>query len=232
MSDLVSSVTSQLTLADRVFMSIQDAIIKGQLVPGQRLSEAELSSTHGVSRGPLREAIRRLEGRGLVTRRPHAGISVVELGFDELVEIYQIRESMEGLACKLAAERMSDDEIGDIRLLLEQHKRLVDEDDGRSYFQREGDFDFHYRIVNGCQNVRLYHYLCGELYHLVRMYRYRLSLRTERPHKALKEHTQILDAIEARDGELAEILMRRHIRAARMNIEKRYQQGTIFSAVN
>ncbi len=216
-----------MTLADKVFELLQTAIVKGRLQPGQRLSEAELSTTYGVSRGPLREAIRRLEGRGLVTKRPHAGISVVSLGFHELMEIYQVREALEGMACRLAAQSMSDDEISELKALLDMHRKMVDDDDGRSYYQKEGDFDFHYRIVKGSKNSRLYQSLCGELYHLVRMYRYRLSLQAGRPHRALKEHTRIYEAIEARDAELAEILMRRHISAARKNIEQKHVDGQL-----
>lgn len=216
-----------ITLADKVFELLQTSIVKGRLHPGQRLSETELSTMYGVSRGPLREAIRRLEGRGLVTKRPHAGISVVSLGFNELMEIYQIREALEGMACRLAAESMTQEEIADLKALLETHKKMVDDDDGRSYYQKEGDFDFHYCIVKGSKNTRLYQSLCGELYHLVRMYRYRLSLQAGRPHKALNEHSRILEAIESRDAELAEILMRRHIRAARENIEQKHKDGEL-----
>ena len=104
---------------------------------------------------------------------------------------------------------------------------MISKEEGKSYYQQEGDFDFHYRIITGSSNAKLHQSLCGELYHLVRMYRYRLSTMQGRPAQALKEHTQILDAIEARDGELAEILMRRHISAARKNIERHYNEGLL-----
>src|SRR5690606_42065210 len=88
-----------------------------------------------------------------------------------------------------------------------------------AYFQREGDLDFHYRIIQGSHNRTLIDMLFGELYHLVRMYRYQFSTAANRPKKALGEHRRILEAIEARDGEMAEMLMRRHISRARENIE-------------
>jgi DNA-binding GntR family transcriptional regulator len=95
----------------------------------------------------------------------------------------------------------------------------VEELEGRAYFQKEGDLDFHFRIVQGSKNAKLLEILGSDLYHLVRMYRYQFSVSSSRPKRALKEHRQIVDAIDARDPELAELLMRRHISAARRNIE-------------
>jgi len=209
------------TLADRVCEQIVTAIVKGDIPPGYKISEPELARTYGISRGPLREAIRRLEGLRLVERKPHVGARVVKLSAVELVEIYHVREALEGMACRLAAEHMPQDEIDNLRDLLDEHERNVDQLDGRSYFQKEGDLDFHFRIVQGSKNAKLCEVLGGELYHLVRMYRYQFSISSSRPKRALKEHRQIIDAIESRDPELAEMLMRRHISAARRNIEEK-----------
>lgn len=217
----------QQTLSDQVFEKLQTDIVKGVIHPGQKFSESELAITYGVGRGPLREAIRRLEGRGLIVKRPHSGISVVSLGYQELIDIYYVREALEGMACRLAAENMSTIEIDELKNLLSQHKQMVSDEEWRSYYQKEGDFDFHYRIIKGSGNKKLYQSLCGELYHLVRMYRYRLSMMSGRPAQALKEHANIVEAIAARDGELAEMLMRRHISAARKNIQIRYDQGLV-----
>ncbi len=213
------------TLADRVCQEIVTAIIKGKIPPGHKISEPELAKTYGISRGPLREAIRRLEGLRLVVRIPHIGARVVSLSTTELLEIYRVREAMEGMACRLAAENMTDDEIAGLRKLLDEHEHHLQESEGRSYFQKEGDLDFHYRIVQGSKNTKLKELLGGELYHLVRMYRYQFSLSSSRPVRALIEHRNIVDAIEQRDGELAEMLMRRHISASRKNIESKLKQN-------
>jgi len=213
-----------LTLADRVFSAIQDAIVKGELKPGSKMSEAELAARYGVSRGPLREALRRLEGRKLLSRIPHVGVRVISLSFEELIEIYQVREVMEGMAARLAAEHMSVVEVQGLRQLLAEHQQQAELQEGRAYFQDEGDFDFHYRIVQGSKNGVLTQMLCGELYHRVRLYRYQFSVTEGRPHKAFAEHHNIIEAIAARDGEMAEILMRRHISAARRNIEEHFRE--------
>jgi DNA-binding GntR family transcriptional regulator len=214
------------TLADRVCRQIVTAIVKGEIPPGHKISEPELARTYGISRGPLREAIRRLEGWRLVERKAHVGARVVKLSAHELIEIYRVREALEGMACRLAARNMTDTEIESLKQLLDQHEAAIEQREGRSYFQKEGDLDFHYRIVQGSKNSKLLELLGDDLYHLVRMYRYQFSVSSSRPKRALKEHRQIIDAIESRDEALAEMLMRRHISAARRNIEDKLDTVT------
>ena len=211
------------TLAKQVCERIVKDIITGAITQGQKLNEPELARIHGISRGPLREAMSRLEAMRLITRTPNVGARVVKLSYQELLEIYQIRESLEGLAAKLAAQAMSADEKVNLRLLLNSHRKHILDTKGQSYFQQEGDVDFHYRIVHGSKNQRLIDMLAGDLYQLVRMYRYQFSLSSNRPQQALKEHDQICSAIEECDGELAEWLMKRHINNARNNIMQRMQ---------
>lgn len=215
------------TLAEHIFRKIQSAIVTGEIAPGSKISEPELARFHGVSRGPLREALHRLEGQKLLVRVPHAGARVVSLSRQELSELYEIRESLEGTACRLAAERMAPQEIAELRGVLEAHERDEAFQAGLGYYQQEGDYDFHYRIVKGSGNQMLFRMLCDELYQLARMYRIQYSTTPNRPRQAYAEHHRILDAIADGDGELAEILMRRHIRASRINIEQQIAQATL-----
>ncbi|MDR9467136.1 GntR family transcriptional regulator [Marinospirillum sp.] len=212
------------TLADRVFEELQDAIVTGGIAPGTKITEPGLAKEYGISRGPLREAMRRLEGRHLVSRIPHVGARVVSLSLDELLELYEVREAMEGMACRLAARQMPVAEIASLKALLEKHESQAELQQNLAYYQKEGDLDFHYRIVLGSGNKKLMELLCGELYYLVRMYRYRFSATSGRPKRAFQEHYRIVDAIEQRDEELAEMLMRRHIRASRDNVEQRLRE--------
>ena len=214
------------TLSENVFRRIQAAIVKGEIAPGSKISEPELARTYGISRGPLREAIHRLEGLRLVVRIPHVGARVVSLTHGEMIELYQIRESLEGMACRLAAERMTQAQIDELRQVLDTHEHDAAFQAGVGYYQQEGDFDFHYRIIQGSGNRTLSQMLCGELYQLVRMYRIQFSATPNRPRQAFAEHHRILDAIADRDGELAELLMRRHIAASRRNIERHYQTAS------
>ncbi|UFH51663.1 GntR family transcriptional regulator [Pseudomonas sp. KNUC1026] len=221
MSDLaLSPTTDSETLAEQLFRRLQAAIVRGDIAPGSKISEPELARAWSVSRGPLREAIHRLEGQRLVLRVPHVGARVVSLSHTELIELYQIRESLEGMACRLAAERMSTTQIDELRQLLDTHERDAAFQAGIGYYQQEGDHDFHYRIIQGSGNQTLVHLLCDELYQRVRMYRIQFSATPNRPRQAFAEHHRILDALAERDGELAELLMRRHIAASRRNIER------------
>ncbi|MGY8863135.1 MAG: GntR family transcriptional regulator [Pseudomonadales bacterium] len=211
------------TLANKVCELMVNDIITGAIAQGQKLNEPELARIHGISRGPLREAMSRLEAMRLITRTPNVGARVITLSYEELLEIYQIRETLEGLAAKLAAQGMSVDEKSNLRLLLNSHRKHILDNQGQSYFQQEGDVDFHYCIIQGSKNQRLIDMLAGDLYQLVRMYRYQFSVSSNRPQQALKEHDQICSAIEEGDADLAEWLMKRHINNARNNIMQRMQ---------
>jgi len=208
------------TIADRVTARLRKAIVEGAVPAGSKISEPELAREYGVSRGPLREAIGRLEACNLVSRRANVGARVVSLSVNDLLELYDVREALEATAARLAAERMTDEEIGELRVLLEDHRERAEVKGGLAYFQREGDLDFHYRIVQGSKNARLVGLLCNDLYHLVRMYRYQFGMASPRAKPAFAEHEHIVDAIAGRDPQLAELLMRRHIRAARENVER------------
>ena len=209
------------TLAEKVFSELATAIVRGELAPGERLSEKALVERYGGSRAPMREAIQKLEARNLVVRVPHAGARVVSLSLEELRDIYEVRLELESMACRLAAERMSDEDVRGLQELLEEHARSIEADQGLSYYQKSGNLDFHYRIIEGSKNSRLHQMLCGDLYHIIRMYRYRTSTSTERPLQALKEHQRMVEAIQARDSQLAELLMRRHIQVSLTNLETR-----------
>ncbi|MBE0483993.1 MAG: GntR family transcriptional regulator [Bacterioplanes sp.] len=211
--------TEHLTLADKVFSDITTAIVRGELKPGSKLSEQMLVERYGGSRAPMREAIQKLESRHLVVRIPHAGARVVSLSLSELKDIYEVRVELESMACRLAAERMTDDEITDLQALLNEHEQSIQAEQGQSYYQKAGDLDFHYRIIQGSKNHRLHQMLCGELYHIVRMYRYQTSTSNKRPQQALQEHQRIVEAIAGRDAALAELLMRRHIQASLNQLE-------------
>ncbi|XKH00665.1 GntR family transcriptional regulator [Marinobacter nauticus] len=215
------------TRADEAFDCLQTAIITGELAPGEKIGELELCNRFELTRGPLREALGRLESRGLLVRRPHAGVKVVSVSAEELMELYRIREVMEGLAARQAAERMTDDEIRALQETLDTHEKMIEEAKGQAYYQAEGDYDFHHRIATGSRNSKLAQMLLGDLYYMVRMYRYRLSTSAGRPHMALGEHRHIVEALARRDGELAEFLMKRHINAARQNIEKKIKEGVL-----
>lgn len=212
------------TKSENLTSSLVEAIVEGHIIPGSKISEPELAKRFNVSRGSLREAIMRLEGLGLIERIPHVGARVIEISLTHLSELYAVREALEGMAARLAARYITDEEIEGLSQLLSTHSDHIEQVEGSSYFHQHGDFDFHYRIIKASRNSKLVTLLCDELYHLLRMYRYQSPRSHSRPEQALEEHKFILKAIQNRDEELAEMLMRRHISCSRQLIEQQIQQ--------
>src|SRR6266481_2403267 len=131
------------TLVDDLVSRLEGAIFRGEFPPGTRVREARIASQLGVGRGPLREAVRRLEGRKLVVRHPNRGTSIATLTKTELAELFEVREALEVAACRLAAKNITDEAIEKLRLtlLLQKDVRV----DKRSEMYREWhNFVFHY----------------------------------------------------------------------------------------
>ena len=210
------------TRAEQVFLQLQAAIIRGELEPGCKISEQELADTYGISRGPLREALNRLEGQKLLVRYPHVGTRVVSLSLRELQELYDVRAQLEGMACRLAAQNMTQADIEALYQVLQVHEQDPQFQAGKAYYEQDGDYDFYHRIIVGSGNQILKTMLCDELYQLVRMYRIRFSSAPKRPQQALQEHYCIVDGLANQDGELAQLLMKRHIQASKLNMARHF----------
>lgn len=203
------------SFADQAFDTIVEAIVRGDMLPGSRIGEVEAANQLGISRGPLREALARLEVCNLVLRKPNRGVFVAEVSAKDYQDLFDIREPLEGLACRLAAERITEEELKRLRSLLEKHGESEGVRTGTQYYQGAPGDDFHVQIVLASRNRRLTKVLGNDLYHQLRFYRYRSSVRTGRTPAAFEEHWAILDALEARDSVRAEQAMRRHIRNGR-----------------
>lgn len=195
------------TLTDIAFDKLVEAITSGEFKPGERLSEAMLARQFGISRGPLREALGRLEGR-LVTRRPHLGVSVMEFSAGAMAHAFAVREAMEGMAARLAAENMPDDEIAALRKMLGSQKAELEAGrHGASAAQI-----FHFMVIRGSRNDLLIEILMDQLRLQMSIYRYRSKDGDPRSLEAWSEHADIVDALAKRDGDAAEETMRQHLR--------------------
>ena len=214
------------SLSADAFDMVVEAITSGEFEPGQRLSEAELARNLGISRGPLREALGRLEGR-LVKRTPRIGVHVISFTREDLESLFLTREALEGMSARLAAERMTVKQLGDLRALLEGHSHQPELASGEVYIQRSRDDDFHFAIIHGAQCERIERMLMNEIYYQLRIHRRKSSTQPGRAQAALKEHGEIVEALESRDPDRAETAMRIHIRNARYsslaatNVEQR-----------
>ncbi len=207
------------TSSDKTFLQMRRDIVEGAIPAGSKLSETELAERHNVSRAIIREAINRLEGIRLVERTPNVGARVVALGPEGMSELYEVRESLEGMAARLAALHMTEEEIGELRNLLVNHETAIGE--GSTYYQEDGDVDFHYRILTGSKNSHLISLLMNGIYHVTRMYRVQLGMAGPRVGTAFDEHKHIVQAIADHDAELAEMLMRRHIAYTKREMENK-----------
>ncbi|SFT91017.1 GntR family transcriptional regulator [Sedimentitalea nanhaiensis] len=192
----------QRTLVDTVFDGIFEMLLTGEIPLGGVVNEATLAERFNVSRGPVREAVKALQGRGLITKAAYFKARAVDLNVQDMIEIFQLRECVEGMSVKLATQNMSDEGL---QQLLEDFEQAGS--DGRV-------LDVHARIAEGSGNRRIQSLLCDELYYLLRLYRARSGSAAGRRENASAEHWQILRAMRARDAELAESLMRAHIARA------------------
>lgn len=207
------------TISADLAEQLSQAIIKGDIAQGSKLSEPELARRFGVSRGPLREAIVRLEGMGLVTRQPNVGARVIRLSVEDVAATFAIREALEGMAARLACSAATDAELADLQALLDQHEaELAASGDGH-YADQEGNYDFHNRIIRASHNEQLISLLGDELYARIRMYRQQTADHRTDPRQALREHRMIVDALVNREADLAEMLMRRHISRSQRLLE-------------
>lgn len=212
-------------LAESVFAELLARIYDGRLPPGSAINEAGVALEFGVSRGPVREAVRRLQGIQLVTREPYLRARVVTLTQNEARELFEMRMALEGMACRLATERMADGELRALAHELEgDRQRRLGARGARGSAGKA--FDFHERVVFASRNQRIVDALCGDLYHLLRIYRRRAGAVPERQGQPYAEHWQIVRAMRARDADLAESLMRSHVaRAAGHLFANLPQQG-------
>ena len=221
MSDLKMSANEYLPLRDVVFKTLREAILKGNLAPGERLMEIQLANQLGVSRTPIREAIRKLEVEGLVIMIPRRGAEVARITEKDLRDVLEVRASLEELAIGLACERITDEEIGELRKALENFREVLREGDVTKI--AESDVDFHDIIFSATQNARLIQ-IVNNLRE--QMYRYRLEyLKDYTTHDRLyKEHQQITDAVSDRDKERARKLIVEHIYHQELTVIKNIQE--------
>jgi len=212
------------SLTNTIFNQLVEAITSGEFAPGQKLSESELARRLGISRGPLREALFRLEGR-LVKRTPRLGVSVIDFNHQDLEHLFLVREALEGMAARLAAERMTAPELSRLKELLAHHASQPELAAGSAYYQRSRDDDYHFTIVKSARCERLERMLLDEVYYQLRIHRLRSSTRPGRAQLALGEHREILEALVTRNPDAAEGTMRRHIRNARLSTLSAMSEG-------
>ena len=195
------------TTADAVYSTLRHCIVLGDLAPGERLLSDGLATRLGVSRTPVREALRKLEAEGLVAASPRFGLVVREISEQDLAEIFAIRESLEGAAARLAAENATPVELTDLRALLEDMESVSQR--GELETLRDLTAEFHLCVCRASHNGRLLRML-KDLQDQVRHLKTSTLFEKGRAAEALQEHRNLLLALEARDPDRSESVARAH----------------------
>ncbi|MGI5824276.1 MAG: GntR family transcriptional regulator [Bacillota bacterium] len=195
-------------LREMVFDVLMDAIMSGQLPPGERLMEVQLAEEMGVSRTPVREAIRRLELEGFVVMIPRKGAYVAGLSIKDIVNIFEIRTALEQLAVGLAAERMTSDDLEALERMVVELSESAEEADVEAW--TELDKKFHQLIYEYSRNDRLIQMMNNIIEQINRYRIISLSNPEVRLH-SIEEHKKIVEAMAERDIPAAEKAARDHL---------------------
>ena len=197
-----------LPLRDVVFNTLRQAIMRGELKPGERLMEIQLANKLGVSRTPIREAIRKLELEGLVLMIPRKGAEVADITEKSLKDVLEVRRALEELSVKLTCDRITKEEMKELLQAAENFKKTLKSKDITEI--AEADVRFHDVIYTATKNQKLIQ-LLNNLHE--QMYRYRIEyLKNEEVYpKLLKEHREIIDRISCGEKEEAARIVCEHI---------------------
>lgn len=203
-------------LREIVFETIRNAIVSGNLKPGERVMEVQMAESLGVSRTPVREAIRKLELEGLIIMLPRKGAYVADLSVKDLTEVMEIRASLEGLAAGLASIRIDAAEIEELEIYALKFHKSIDEDVDALILR---DFEFHDAIFKASRNERLIQ-LNNNLIEQVQRFREIYHKKVNKSKETSREHYAIVEAISNGDVDKAEKLARIHIENAEKSILK------------
>lgn len=204
-----------LTLRERVHDHLKQEILANRYAPGSELLEVPLSRELGVSRGPIREALHRLEAEGLVEITPRRGAVVISLTKRDFLEAYQVREALEALAVRLAVPRLTDDDLARAERLIEQMAEHARGDDMEAFF--EVNAAFHGAFVEASGNRKLIEFY-GRLMAQMGPYRRPSARLRGNVEQSIAEHRAIAAAARERDAERAVAMLRRHIEVPQKTI--------------
>ena len=203
--------------AEQVCERIRSAILSGELKPGSKLTEQDLAAELEVSRTPIREAIRQLEVERLVSRTPFVGVTVTRLSPEEVIELLDIREVLEGLVARLATRNMDSVHLQRLRKSLQQLAASAKKGDVASYLDHA--LAFRRGLVECCHSATLSEHVLA-IENRLRLTGSRTALLPGRMEAAIQEHEKLLDAIARRDADDAERLNRERIRHIRDAVAK------------
>lgn len=197
------------TLPSRIVTQLSRLIITGRLQPGWRLRETRLARQFRVSRAPIREAIKELERLGLAVKRSRRGAQVLAVTPWDVKEIYEIKTMLEGLAARLAAERITAPELTRLKAIYQQMRRLSHRGERARYVAVSRSFHQAFIAASGNSRlVQIYEAMSRQIWWLGSV----ILSQSDRHRTSVQEHGEILDALAARDGKRAQAVTEDHVR--------------------
>lgn len=212
------------SLRSRVFQSIRENILNGVYRENEELRENTIAKELGVSRTPVREALRQLELEGLVKIVPNKGACVTGITQKDVKDIYMIRSLLEGLCARWATEHITEekiDELEEIILLSEFHLNKRKEEQPQQVTELDGKF---HEILYSASNSRILKHVLSDFHKYVSMARKASVTNPERAEKSIEEHKNILQAMKDRDADRAENLANEHMMNVMKNLNMREEQ--------
>ena len=208
---------SYLPLRDVVFNTLREAILKGDLKPGERLMEVQLAKQMGVSRTPIREAIRKLELEGMAVTMPRRGAVVAKMTEKDMEDVLQVRRALEELAASIACDQISMSQIKDLKAAMNEFEKQTKAGDIKEI--TDADVAFHDIIYKSTGNRRLMAIMKG---FGEQMYRYRVEyLKEEENYPTLiDEHREIVEGLQRRDKNAVVEIMHRHVTNQAVEMKK------------
>lgn len=212
---LKMNINEYLPLRDVVFQTLRQAILTGEFAPGERLMEIALADRLGVSRTPVREAIRKLELEGLVVMIPRRGAEVARITEKDLRNVLEVRCALEELSASLACERITDEEKEQLRVALDDFEKAVQNKDISEIVEK--DIEFHDVIFNASKNDRLIQILNNLR---EQMYRYRMEYTKDKEYHnvLIQEHREIYEAMKNQDKQKVMNALKEHIYHQELNV--------------
>lgn len=219
--DLTLNMNAYLPLRDVVFHTLREAILRGELKPGERLMELQLAAKLGVSRTPIREAIRMLEQEGLAVTIPRKGAEVAKMTEKDMRDVLQVREALDELAASIACEQMTAEQLDELKTTMREFEEYTKTGNVKKI--AEADVKFHDIIYQATGNPKLVNIVSNLR---EQMYRYRIEyLKDEKNYPVLiREHNEIVEGLMAKDKEKVTAVMHRHVENQAVAVEERIRE--------
>ncbi|MGI6486455.1 MAG: GntR family transcriptional regulator [Tepidanaerobacteraceae bacterium] len=203
------------SLRSKIYKQLRNKILNGQYKPGDSLIEMKVAKEMGVSRTPVREAIRQLELEGLVSSIPNKGVIVQGVSEQDIEDIYTIRQTIEGLAARWAAQKITDEQLEELKDVLDLMEFYTEKEDTDKL--SDLDTQFHDIIFRAC-NSRPLETVLTNFHHFIQRARLVSMKSSGRAAHALQEHKRIFESLGAHDTEGAEKAMKQHVHSALANL--------------